>query len=71
MHNSEIGPQRMNGKQRIFRVNGLVAFHSFVADLFPMCGTEDLEIKSFTIKIFEEPFLSKNDLILHIVYYIF
>ena len=50
----------MQEKQRIFRANGLVAFPSFVADIFAMCGTEDLEIKSLTIKIFEEPILPQN-----------
>ena len=45
----------MNEKQRIFRTNRFVAFHSFAADLFPIGGTENLEINSLTIKIFEEP----------------
>ena len=49
--------QRMNVKQRIFRGNGFVVFPTFVADLFAMCGREDLEIKSLTIKTFS-PFFS-------------
>jgi hypothetical protein len=45
----------MQKKQRIFRVDGFVVFSKLVADLFPICEAEDLEIKSRTIKIFEEP----------------
>ena len=50
----------MNGKQRMFRVNGFVGcrfasvalrqphsvFHAFVADLFPIYGTEELKQKN-------------------------
>ena len=39
----------------LFRANGLVVFPTFVADISAMCGTVDLEIKSLTIRILEEP----------------
>jgi hypothetical protein len=45
----------MNGKQRIFRTNGFVAFHSFVADKFLKSRVWAFEIPNISTKIYVEP----------------